>query len=42
MDGMSIPIDTDSDGTCDEIDTDDDDDGVPDSEDWDPLDASEW
>ena len=39
MDGMSIPTDTDSDGMCDTIDTDDDGDGVPDSEDWDPLDA---
>ena len=38
----SVPLDTDSDGTCDVDDYDDDDDGYEDAMDSFPLDASEW
>ena len=42
LDPSSVPPDFDSDNECDEIDYDDDNDGYLDTEDWAPLDASEW
>ena len=41
-DPNSAPIDTDSDGLCDNVDADDDNDGYLDTNDWAPLDPSEW
>jgi len=41
LDPSSIPLDTDSDGTCDVVDTDDDNDGTADTDDAFPLDPSE-
>ena len=41
-DNYSVPLDTDSDGICDTLDSDDDGDYVEDANDTFPLDASEW
>lgn len=41
-DNNSVPLDTDSDGLCDQLDSDDDGDNVEDVNDTFPLDASEW
>jgi hypothetical protein len=41
-DNNSVPLDTDSDGVCDPLDSDDDGDNVQDVNDTFPLDASEW
>ncbi len=42
LDPGSVPPDFDSDNECDEIDYDDDNDGYLDTDDWAPLDPSEW
>ena len=42
LSASSIPPDFDSDNECDEIDYDDDNDGYLDTDDWAPLDPSEW
>ena len=42
LDPSSVPPDFDSDNECDEIDYDDDNDGYLDTDDWAPLDPSEW
>jgi ABC-type branched-subunit amino acid transport system substrate-binding protein len=42
LDPSSVPPDFDSDNECDEIDYDDDNDGYLDTEDWAPLNPSEW
>ena len=42
LSASSTPPDFDSDNECDELDYDDDNDGYLDTQDWAPLDASEW
>ena len=42
LDPSSVPPDFDSDNECDEIDYDDDNDGYLDTDDWAPLNPSEW
>jgi ABC-type branched-subunit amino acid transport system substrate-binding protein len=42
LSASSTPSDFDSDNECDELDYDDDNDGYPDTDDWAPMDSSEW